>query len=92
MVELINQIAVAFNECQTCTSGHKKRAKDLARFRDSRDGSKDSAKWEEAFFHDFIKNLNVVLAMKKNDDSCNKLMKFLSNFLASSYEAGIFVF
>lgn len=90
MVALVNQIAVAFNECQTCNSSHRKKAQDLRTYRDSKDGTKDAPKWEEAFFHDFIKNLNVVLSMKKNDDSCNKLLRFIAQFLSNSFDSGSF--
>lgn len=47
---------------------------------------------EEAFNKEFIRNLNVVLAVKKKDPVADRVIQFVSSFILCTREKGEFSF
>lgn len=46
---------------------------------------------EEAFNNEFIRNLNVVLAIKKVDTTADRVVQFVSTFILCTCEKGILI-
>lgn len=77
--KITTEIAICFNDSQVTAASHRKNSLNLQKVQQLHQGE---SQWEEHFFHEFVRHLNNVLSIKRNDDLYNRLMKFITAFIS----------
>ncbi|KAF9168468.1 hypothetical protein DFQ26_007599 [Actinomortierella ambigua] len=81
-------IPAIFQESQKTTGNHRKNAIALRKIQEqcAEAGAEEG---EAAFFKEFIRNLNVVLAVKKREPAADRVIQFVSAFILCTREKDI---
>lgn len=78
----ISEIAPIFTDAQLSTSSHRKNSYKLY----SLHKESTTPQEEELFFLEFLKNLNICLSIKRNEELSTRMIKFIGSFLSISLE------
>lgn len=76
-----------FQESQKTAANHRKNAIKLRKIQEQC-SELDGENGEAAFNKEFIRNLNVVLAIKKKEPAADKVIQFVSSFILCTREKG----